>query len=83
MNIFIKFEHLKDATDSEQKIIDYIKTDPQNFIKKSANEISKECYVSSSSIYRFCDKVGFKKRERGRRICFFPAFRFYITFCRR
>lgn len=58
MNIFIKFEYLNDVTESEKLLIDFIKRKPDDFIKMSAAMISKECYVSSSSLYRFCHKLG-------------------------
>lgn len=58
MNIFIKFEYLNDITESEKILIDFIKRRPDDFIKMSAASISRECYVSSSSLYRFCHKLG-------------------------
>lgn len=58
MNIFSKFEYLNDLTDSEKILVDYIKDNPDSFIKMSASDISKTCYVSTSSVYRLCNKLG-------------------------
>ena len=58
MNIFSKLEHMVDLTANEKIVVDYIKKNPQEFVKKSAMNISKECFVSTSTIYRLCDKLG-------------------------
>ena len=58
MNIFSKLEHMVDLTANEKIVVDYIKKNPQEFVKKSAMTISKECFVSTSTIYRLCDKLG-------------------------
>ncbi len=59
MNIFSKFEHLNNLTENEKILIDYIKIKPEQFINLSLSQICKECYVSSSSVYRLCHKLGF------------------------
>lgn len=59
MNIFSKFEHLTNLTENEKLLIQYIKNNPEKFINMSSTEICKECYVSSSSVYRLCHKLGF------------------------
>lgn len=58
MNIFSQLEQINDFTDNEKIIIEYIKTKPDEFIQMSAKQISQECYVSTSTIYRLCDKLG-------------------------
>ena len=59
MNIFTKLEHLNDLTESEKIIVDYIKNNPETFIKMSAVQISKTWFVSTSSLYRLCTKLGY------------------------
>lgn len=59
MNIFSKFEHLRDLTENEKILIDFIKNKPDQFINMSSSQICKSCYVSSSSIYRLCHKLGY------------------------
>ncbi len=58
MNIFSKLKHITDLTDNEKIIVNYIKEHTEDFIRLSATEISRQCYVSTSSIYRLCQKVG-------------------------
>ncbi len=58
MNIFSKLKHITDLTDNEKAIVDYIKDHTEDFIRLSATQISQQCYVSTSSIYRLCQKVG-------------------------
>ena len=57
MNIFSKIEHLKELTTNEKVLIEFIKSKPEEFINMSSNQICKECYVSTSSIYRLCHKL--------------------------
>lgn len=56
MNIFSKLEHIA-LTTNEQILVDYINKHPLEFVKMSAVEISKECFVSTSTIYRLCEKL--------------------------
>jgi DNA-binding MurR/RpiR family transcriptional regulator len=58
MNIFSKFEHLKDLTQNETVFVDFIKNNPEQFINMKSSEICNACYISSSSIYRLCNKLG-------------------------
>ncbi|WP_041140063.1 MurR/RpiR family transcriptional regulator [Beduini massiliensis] len=58
MNIFSKLKHITDLTDNEKAIVHYIKEHTEDFIRLSAAQISQQCYVSTSSIYRLCQKVG-------------------------
>lgn len=59
MNIFSQLEQMNDFTDNEKLIIEYMKTKPEEFVQMSAKQISQKCYVSLSTIYRLCDKLGF------------------------
>ena len=59
MNIFSKFEHIQDLTENEKILIDFIKNNPDKFINMSSSQICKSCYVSSSSLYRLCHKLGY------------------------
>ena len=58
MNIFSKLDKLTDLTQNEKTLVCYMQDNPENFIKMSASEISKACFISTSSIYRLCKKVG-------------------------
>ena len=58
MNIFSKLDKLTDLTQNEKTLVCYMQDYPENFIKMSASEISKACFISTSSIYRLCKKVG-------------------------
>lgn len=58
MNIFSQLEHIVDLTDNEKIIVSFLKEHPQDFVKMSATDISKKCYVSTSTLYRLCDKLG-------------------------
>lgn len=58
MNIFSKLDKLTDLTQNEKTLVCYMQDNHENFIKMSASEISKACFISTSSIYRLCKKVG-------------------------
>ncbi|MEO2507213.1 MurR/RpiR family transcriptional regulator [Clostridium paraputrificum] len=58
MNIFSKLDKLTDLTQNEKTLVCYMQDNPENFIKMSSSEISKACFISTSSIYRLCKKVG-------------------------
>ena len=55
MNIFSK---LTDLTQNEKTLVYYMQNNSEDFIRMSASEISKACFISTSSIYRLCKKVG-------------------------
>lgn len=57
MNIFSKLEQFNDFTDNEKQVVQYIKTNPEDFVKSSAKEIANHSFVSVSTIYRLCDKL--------------------------
>ena len=58
MNIFIKLDKLTDLTQNEKTLVYYMQNNSEDFIRMSASEISKACFISTSSIYRLCKKVG-------------------------
>ncbi len=58
MNIFSKLDKLTDLTQNEKTLVCYMQTNSEDFIRMSASEISKACFISTSSIYRLCKKVG-------------------------
>lgn len=57
MNIFSKLEHITDLTDNEKIVVTFIKEHIEDFIKMSASEISAACFISTSTIYRLCQKL--------------------------
>ena len=59
LNIFAKIKNIQNITESEQIIIDFMNEHPIEFSKMTIEEIAKACYVSKSSIYRFCNKLGY------------------------
>lgn len=58
MNIFSKLDKLTDLTQNEKTLVYYMQNNSEDFIRMSASEISKACFVSTSSIYRLCKKIG-------------------------
>lgn len=57
MNIFTKLNKLTDLTENEKTVANYMQNYPENFIKMTAHEISKACFISVSTIYRLCQKL--------------------------
>lgn len=57
MNIFALLKVTKDLTNSEKAIVEFILKHPQQFLEMNTKQISQECYVSTSSIYRLCEKL--------------------------
>lgn len=57
MNIFSKLDNLTDLTANEQKLVAYMKNNPERFINMSADEISTACFVSIPTIYRLSKKL--------------------------
>ncbi|MTW86768.1 SIS domain-containing protein [Virgibacillus dakarensis] len=47
-------------TDKEKKIADYILDNPQNIIHHTINQVSDELDVAESTVFRFCQRIGFK-----------------------
>ena len=58
MNIYDKLEQLS-LTESEKTLIDYVVEHSEDIMNMSASDISKNSYVSVSTIYRIIDKLGF------------------------
>ena len=59
MNIFAKTSDLQNVTESESIIIDFMNEYPIEFTNMDIDEIADKCYVSKSSIYRLCNKLGY------------------------
>lgn len=57
MNIFSKLDKLTNLTENEKTLVSYMQNNPEAFVKMSAVEISKACFISTSTIYRFCQKL--------------------------
>ncbi|MGY0693378.1 MurR/RpiR family transcriptional regulator [Virgibacillus sp. FSP13] len=47
-------------SDKEKKIADYILHNPQNIIHHTINQVSDELNVAESTVFRFCQRIGFK-----------------------
>lgn len=56
MNIYDKLEQLS-LTESEKILIDYVVEHSEDIMNISASDISKNSYVSVSTIYRIIDKL--------------------------
>ena len=56
MNIYDKLEQLS-LTESEKTLIDYVIEHSEDIMNMSAADISKNSYVSVSTIYRIIDKL--------------------------
>lgn len=57
MNMFVKLENIQNITESENKIVQYVLTHPDSVMSMSIKELAKACYVSTSAVYRLCDKL--------------------------
>lgn len=57
MNIFSKLNKLINLTESEKTLVRYMQDNPEIFVKMSAAEISEACFISTSTIYRLCQKL--------------------------
>ncbi|CEG21311.1 putative HTH-type transcriptional regulator YbbH [Planococcus massiliensis] len=47
-------------SEKEKKIADYVLNDPKNIIHLTINQISDELGLAESTIFRFCQRIGFK-----------------------
>ncbi|ASN06134.1 MurR/RpiR family transcriptional regulator [Virgibacillus necropolis] len=47
-------------SDKEKKIADYILHNPQNIIHHTINQVADELNVAESTVFRFCQRIGFK-----------------------
>lgn len=57
MNIFSKLNKLTNLTENERTLVIYMQDNPEVFVKMSALEISEACFISTSTIYRLCQKL--------------------------
>lgn len=57
MNIFSKLNKLTNLTENEKILVKYMQDNPETFVKMSASEISESCFISTSTIYRLCQKL--------------------------
>lgn len=57
MNIFALLKITKDLTNSEKAVAQFILEKPHEFLNMNTKQISEKCFVSTSSIYRLCDKL--------------------------
>jgi DNA-binding MurR/RpiR family transcriptional regulator len=57
MNIFSKLNKLTNLTENEKTLVTYMQDNPEIFVKMSAAEISEACFISTSTIYRLCQKL--------------------------
>lgn len=60
MKILEKIKALQVKNPSEQALADFILKDPYPILYMSDKELSKQVFVSTSSIYRFCRTLGIK-----------------------
>lgn len=58
MNIFTLLQTKQNFTESEKIVADYILDNPERFIHMTTKQISQECFVSVTSIYRLATKCG-------------------------
>lgn len=50
----------RNFSEKEKKIADYILNDPRNIIHLTINQIADELSLAESTVFRFCQRVGFK-----------------------
>ena len=55
-NVF-KLNKLTNLTENKKILVKYIQDNTEIFVKMSASEISEACFVSTSTIYRLCQKL--------------------------
>lgn len=58
MNIFVQLKNKKDLSHNETIIADYILKNPDKVLNMNTKQLSQECFVSSATIYRLCEKLG-------------------------
>lgn len=56
MNIFTQLRNTKNLTNNEKQIVDFILDNPNAFLNMSSEQICKECFVSTTTLYRLCQK---------------------------
>lgn len=58
MNLFINLKENKDLSKNERILANYILKHPEDVLKMSSKDLGKECFVSTATVYRLCDKLG-------------------------
>lgn len=58
MNLFINLKENKDLSKNDRILADYILKHPEDVLKMSSKDLGKECFVSTATVYRLCDKLG-------------------------
>lgn len=57
MNLFINLKENKELSKNERILADYILKHPEDVLKMSSKDFGKECFVSTATVYRLCDKL--------------------------
>ncbi len=57
MNLFINLKENKELSKNERILADYILKHPEDVLKMSSKDLGKECFVSTATVYRLCDKL--------------------------
>ena len=57
MNIFSQLKNMKNLTNNEKQIVDFILENPDTFLNMSSDHICKTCFVSTTTLYRLCQKL--------------------------
>lgn len=57
MNIFSQLRNTKSLTNNEKQIVDFILENPSTFLNMNSDQICRECFVSTTTLYRLCQKV--------------------------
>ena len=60
MNVLTELKNRDDFSSNEKIIVDYILERPSRILEMNTDQLKKECMVSTSAIYRLCDKLGVK-----------------------
>ena len=58
MNLFMNLKENKELSKNEKILADYILKHPEDVLKMSSKDLGKECFVSTATVYRLCDKLG-------------------------
>lgn len=58
MKLFINLKENKELSKNERILADYILKHPEDVLKMSSKDLGKECFVSTATVYRLCDKLG-------------------------
>lgn len=58
INILTKLETYNHYSHNEQLLVDYILQNPQEVIEMNSKTLCQKCFVSTSTLYRLCEKLG-------------------------